>query len=252
MADGVILRLDEANLPKADWPMVGNSDVRRKAEAGLHFGSAFPGNPNTDVVYDLFPSSLHHLVSNLDLLHHALSVDIWLGRSEPRQAVFTRIATREFKLTFIDNSMLFGGNAWTFGANAQQSRFLDRSMYDHTSNFRPSEALISQVAVLLKTRRAEVFEQIPAEWLMGDEAAFHALLDELEDRARMLAADQSQTGRRSDIHVLAEQVTRSHNSSTVAREPASAQSTVVFEKKPVQSELAVGGESKAPASLSAS
>ena len=192
VAEGVILHLDETNLPKSDWPFVGNPNDKCRAEAGLHFGSTFPGNPNTDAVYDLFPMQAAHRITNLDSVDYVLFVDIWLGRSEWRQAVFSRNQDRKFTLTLIDNSMLFGGSDWNFNAKAEQARFFDRSMYEHTNTFSPSQTLLSEVANLLNTRRSEFLQQIPAEWLRGDEVALHTLLDELGERAKRLVPDHTE------------------------------------------------------------
>ena len=218
VAEGVILNLDESNLPKADWPFVGNPNDKCRAEPELHFGSAFPGNPNTDVVHDLFPMKASHLITNLAIVDHVLFVDIWLGRSEPRQAVFSRNQDRKFTGTLIDNSMLFGGSDWNFNAKAEQARFFDRSMYDHTNTFSPSQKLLMEVAKLFNTRRSEFLQQIPAEWLMGDEVALPALLDELGERAKRLVPDQYRGGLQSDADIAQAMVSKKPPQSALPQE----------------------------------
>ena len=218
-AEGVTLRLNETTLLEGEWPVVGTADGIIRAEAGLHFGSAFPGKFGTDAVYDYLPRSMRDSVTNREALSQALFVDTWLGLSEPRQAVFTRHGQKQFRLTLVDNTMIFGGSSWNFAAHTLQARYFDHSFY-HGAALNPSVAPIAQIVDLLTTSRSEIVQQVPKEWLTGNDLSLHALLDELIERTTLFGADRNTS-------------------------PAKAP------KKPVQSEGWVGGESSDSASLSA-
>lgn len=186
VAAGVILQLDESALVDGVWPTLGGSPQAPRAQAGPHFGSAFPGDPSTSAVYDYLPRSLYLTVSDRKVFHQVLMADTWLGRSEPRQAIFTRSRDGGFHATFVDNSMLFGGSAWTYRATPDQAWYFDGMVYEHPAEFVSSfSERIAQVGSLLDTHRSEILQLIPEEWLGGDMPALNKLLRETAKRAQM-------------------------------------------------------------------
>ena len=251
-AEGVILSLDETALRDSNWPTVGSGNSKRKAEAGFHFGSTFPGNCNKDVVYDFLPTAVNNLVANHEAVNMVLFADIWLGRTEARQAVFTRNTDRKFNLTLIDNSMLFGGSHWVFNAKPEQACYFDKGIYLGAKTINPTQAPFSGVANILCARRAEIFQLIPEEWRSEEANTLYSVLDELVDRARSLVPDKYdrglQFGTGEILRWSAEQLKSS--ALTQPQEPASALSGLT--RKPVQPELPGGGDSKSLARLSAS
>lgn len=61
---------------------------REPCAAGLQFGSRFPGDPASTVVYDFLPDEQLRAVANLDAFAGVLVFDKWTCNTNGRQAVF--------------------------------------------------------------------------------------------------------------------------------------------------------------------
>ena len=59
-------------------------------EAGLHFGSQYPGNPCQKAVYDYLPLSLLRTVSYVEAFSGMVAFDMWVSNADGRQAIFFR------------------------------------------------------------------------------------------------------------------------------------------------------------------
>lgn len=159
--------------------------------AGVHFGSRYPGEPDTVAVYDFLPAKLWHRVSNREHFSGALMVDQWAGNSDTRQAIFFRQTAepdedgatgRPFFAQMIDNGSLFGGGDWKFPESVpMDTRELGRvGEFDLCAgDFEPwLDALAGLGIDMLNDAAAEV----PVDWLAGDAQILEELLVRLYER----------------------------------------------------------------------
>jgi len=250
-AEGVVLKLSEEALCGSDWPLVGTGGDRHKAEAGLHFGSAVPGNPDKNSIYDFIPSKLNYMVVNRDSFHMALILDVVLGRSERRQCVFTRNADRKLNPYFIDNSMLFGGSDWAFGAIAEQSSYIDVDIYSGSFDSSVYVEACSSIIELVAAMRTELLGQIPSEWIEGNENELHLLLDCLCHRILSLQTDRPWDGIQFETDESLMMLLGRLNLWASIHNLTGPSTNVALSRKPVHAERLAGGAKRYSANLSA-
>jgi len=159
--------------------------------AGLHFGSRYPGMPDTVAVYDFFPAALMTKVSNREHLIGALMFDLWVSNADPRQAIFFRPviaadvptpAAQGWVAQLIDNGSLFAGKAWTFRDSVVQGACLRHAAYGPDVSIHAFAPWVDALMDLRFDVLDEVFAQIPPDWVHGDEQALKALLVRLYKR----------------------------------------------------------------------
>jgi hypothetical protein len=161
----------------------------RPVEAGLHFGSQYPGDPEKVAVYDWLPPGLLKRLKNARDFMRILVWDIWVDNKDGRQAVFFR-AGGKFAAEMIDNGMAFGfdGAAWTmrdqpFGkaypplAGEYLSPGADAEFALATANI---------LAIPLAKALDEILHVIPEDWVGGDRHALTLLFGQMGRRAPRL------------------------------------------------------------------
>jgi hypothetical protein len=174
-----------AGLPVPEAVLIGYTTACQDVPGGLHFGSRYPGHPESDAVFDFLPASLFNRVDNWQSLTVGIAAfDIWLANATARQAIFTR-SGRSFQALFIDNTHLFGGPAW----NLETNGFTGTLVPFTRSVLSPQADLLSWVKRIQRCTPAvnSIFDSIPTEWLPGaDTAALQRILQELPYRASHL------------------------------------------------------------------
>jgi hypothetical protein len=177
---------------------------------GVHFGSRFPGPPDTVAVYDYWPDSLLRKVSNHEHLVGALMFDDWTSNADSRQAIFFRqfvglgdpTATESRWVTqMIDNGSVFGGSDWTFGESPVRRTYGRRAVYGLDLSIRDFAPWLDALTALRPEVINEAVAEIPRDWTLGDEHALAGLLSQLWERRERVPAmirqivDLSQAGR---------------------------------------------------------
>jgi hypothetical protein len=168
---------------------------RLKVEAGLHFGSRYPGDAFKLRVYDFLPDSLLGNVVNKAEFLGVLAFDKWAGNVDARQAMFFRqgpVSRPTFAngspglghtAYMIDHGYNFGGPHWTFGDSALQGLYFRQLVYQGVRSWRDFEPWLEQVVHFPEDVLAGAKRQIPPEWLTeGDEPALDTLLRKLMSR----------------------------------------------------------------------
>ena len=164
---------------------------------GIHFGSRYPGTPDTVPVYDFLPDALLHKVRNLDHFLGALMFDKWISNGDARQAIFfcqssvqtvPGQATGSWVAQMIDNGSVFAGSDWAFRESAIQGLYARRAVYGRDLSigvFKPwLQALTEMRFDLLDAAVAE----LPPDWIRGDERALAGLLARLDRRRSRVPA----------------------------------------------------------------
>ncbi len=152
---------------------------------GVHFGSRYPACPHSLTVYDYLPASFLQRLSNSDSFVGALVADVWMGKCDPRQAVFYRGPNGGFECRMIDHKGVFGGAAWDFRAVPVSVLHPFREVYASCSSAHV-EAWTERIRDLPNDVLYMVGAAVPREWLGSEASEFWHLIDHLVGRKRIL------------------------------------------------------------------
>ena len=166
-------------------------------EPGCHFGSSYPGDPSTVMVYDFVPDVLLEKVVNLNEFLGVLAFDKWIGNADARQSIFfrarmqqwspsavSRPQRRGFVAHMIDNGYVFDGPHWTFSDSPLQGLYFRPNVYRNVTGWNDFQPWLDRLIHLPEEVVDLAIKQVPPEWLEGDEAALEALLLKLKSRRK--------------------------------------------------------------------
>jgi hypothetical protein len=115
---------------------------RVAVEAGWHFGSRYPGDPDRVAVYDFIPDALLDQVANADQFRAIFVFDRWAANADGRQCVFFRAQLRDwlarpgipprkqgFVALMIDHGFIFNGPLWDYPESAIAGLYARRTVY---------------------------------------------------------------------------------------------------------------------------
>ena len=181
-----------------------------EVEAGWHFGSRYPGNPDSTAVYDFLPDSLLPKVTNLEDFRAALVFDKWTVNTDARQCIFFRAMIRQggspfvqpgFVVRMVDNGHIFNGRHWDFPESAVQGLYCRKLVYGKTCSLDDFEPWLTQVVNFPNEVMDEAWKRVPSQWVDGDEDALEQLLERLYRRRKyvpeLLATSLAEAGLRA-------------------------------------------------------
>jgi len=159
-------------------------------DAGWHFGSRYPGHPDTTAVYDFIPDTLLNQVSNLSEFLAMLVLDKWTANSDGRQSVFFRsrlkqwspsgsVARTGFVAWMIDQGFLFNGPHWDFPDSPLQGLYHRPLVYESVTSLDDFQPWLDLVVNFPVEVVDEAYRRIPLEWMEGEENALEELLERL-------------------------------------------------------------------------
>jgi hypothetical protein len=168
---------------------------RIPVEAGWHFGSCHPGNPETMAIYDFIPDALLNQVANREQFRAVLVFDRWVANSDGRQSVFFRAQLKDWltnpgvpprKLGFvalmIDHGFAFNGPHWDLPNSAIAGLYPRRTVYESVRSVDDFEPWLSRVLHFPAAVLDRALRQIPPEWMMSDGSALEQMLEALMRR----------------------------------------------------------------------
>ena len=151
-------------------------------EPGLHFGSAFPGDPARIVVYDFIPDLLLDKVVNLADFLGVLVFDKWAANADSRQSVFyrprfkqavpggTEYLTRAgFVANMMDHGYAFNGPHWTFTDSPLQGLYFRPVVYQRVRSYDDFQPWLDRVTHFPEEVVDAALKQLPPSWIEGDE-----------------------------------------------------------------------------------
>ena len=160
---------------------------RKPVEAGWHFGSAFPGDPATQAVYDFLPDVLLTKVVNKQQFLGALAFDKWTANSDSRQSIFFRARIEHwyptpgeaenrvgFLAQMIDHGYIFDGPHWTFNDSPISGLYMRTDIYKDVQGYDSFEPWLEQIEHFPEEIMDKALREIPHNWLQDGDA------DELE------------------------------------------------------------------------
>lgn len=160
-------------------------------EPGVHFGSRYQGSPDKTMVYDFLPDSLLTTVSNLSDFLGAFVLDKWTGNTDARQAIFSRPSlppgsekARGFRATMIDQGHAFGGQEWSFPDGPLQGVYFRSVVYRNVQCCDDFQPWLDQVVLFPEAALDNARSQLPAEWILGEEASLDVLVKKLLSRRK--------------------------------------------------------------------
>lgn len=169
--------------------------ARRAVSAGWHFGSQFPGSPQTEAVYDYLPDALLPSVANFRHFLGALVFDKWTSNSDARQAIFFRRRLRDwlddsnaaplqkgFIAQMVDHGYIFDGPEWAFNDSPIQGLYFRPLIYRDVRGLDDFQPWLDRARFCPESLCDEVLRQVPLAWLDGDEPQLEALLARLMKR----------------------------------------------------------------------
>ena len=194
-----IVRVSESFLAQNPDCRMQLSHHALAVEPGWHFGSAYPGDPLRQIVYDFLPDSLLHAVENLLDFRGALVFDKWAGNADSRQSIFFRARLKQhlpetappqaklgFVTQMVDHGFIFEGPRWNFGDGPLQGLYFRPAVYSGVRGLDDFQPWLDRIVHFPEEVVDQAVSQIPPAWLAGEESALQDLLSKLMARRRMV------------------------------------------------------------------
>ena len=155
---------------------------------GLHFGSQFPGDPATSVVYDYLPDRFLAKVENLPDFIGTLLVDLWCGKASRRQAIFVKSPPTVglFRALMIDNDEMLGGEAWRLEEAATPGLHLSLVPYAALAGVADLNPWLSKIESIPEQFFLSLASTVPEAWKKREDLPLTALLRQLSLRRSSL------------------------------------------------------------------
>jgi HipA-like kinase len=157
---------------------------RTRCQAGLQFGSRYPGAPAETVVYDFLPDEQLREVTNLAEFCGMFVFDKWTCNTNGRQAIFFRTpGESRYRAQMIDQGFCFNACEWDFPDGPLRGIYARHRVYEAVRGIESFEPWLTR----LETRMddvtiGEIASEIPADWYGSDSDALERLLERLSRR----------------------------------------------------------------------
>jgi hypothetical protein len=184
-----LVRLDATFIRQNSDVHIQTKHLRIQPPVGQHFGTAYPGSPLTDVVYEYLPDVMLSRVTNIDAFIGILAFDKWIGNTDSRQCIFSRSKTdpASFEVQFIDNGHALDGYAWGFVDSPLKGPYFRSAVYRNLRHWPDLESSIEQIKHFPETVIASTVDQLPMEWFDKDISQLQQLLEQLVRRRARIA-----------------------------------------------------------------
>ena len=193
--DSAVVDLSEEFLQRNPDVYIGLGSKKVRVEPGRHFGSAYPGTPDRDCVYDFLPDVLLDKVVNLSEFLGVLAFDKWAANTDSRQSVFYRpkngaatsyeyLVRKGFVVSMMDHGSVFDGGHWTYADSPLQGLYFRPVVYMNVRSFEDFQPWLDRIVHFPGNVVDDALKQVPAEWLDGDERALNELLTKLMARCK--------------------------------------------------------------------
>jgi hypothetical protein len=161
---------------------------RKPCQAGLQFGSRYPGSPAETVVYDFLPDEQLREVTNLSDFCGMFVFDKWTCNTNGRQAVFFRAAAESrYQAWMIDQGFCFNAGEWNFPDAPLRGLYARHRVYESVRSLESFEPWIGRIeGKMTESVFDEILKEIPGEWYVDDMDAFEQMLEHLLRRRKLV------------------------------------------------------------------
>jgi hypothetical protein len=159
---------------------------RAPCEAGLQFGSRFPGPPAEVAVFDFLPEDQLREVSNLDAFCGVFVFDKWTCNTNGRQAIFYRgKGAARYEALMIDHGFCFNAGEWNFPDAPLRGLYARHCVYDSVRGMDAFEKWVARVeSKMTEAVLDEAYREIPPQWYDFDTDGLERLLEQLLRRRK--------------------------------------------------------------------
>jgi len=180
---------------------------RVPCQAGLQFGSRYPGDPRRLTLHDFLPDEQLRQVENVHEFAGMLVFDKWTCNTNGRQTIFFRITAEEiprgstppqlgpgvedgpssYKTMMIDQGFCFNAGEWNYPDAPLRGLYARNRVYEGVTGMESFAPWTERVEKSVTERMlAEVVREIPPEWYEDDYDAVMRLVEQLfRRRARV-------------------------------------------------------------------
>jgi hypothetical protein len=180
---------------------------RVPCQAGLQFGSRYPGDPQRLTLHDFLPDEQLRQVENVHEFAGMLVFDKWTCNTNGRQTIFFRVTPEEmrrsgaslqagpgaddgpsgYKTMMIDQGFCFNAGEWNYPDAPLRGLYARNRVYEGVTGMESFAPWTERVEKSVTERMlAEVLREIPPEWYEDDYDAVMRLVEQLfRRRARV-------------------------------------------------------------------
>jgi hypothetical protein len=175
---------------------------RVPCQAGLQFGSRYPGDPRRLTLHDFLPDEQLRTVKNLHDFAGMLVFDKWTCNTNGRQTIFFReeprrqipqgdstdngaepSEERDYKAAMIDQGFCFNAGEWNYPDAPLRGLYARNRVYEGVIGMESFAPWTERVERSVTERvLAEVIHEIPPEWYEDDYDAVTRLAEQLYKR----------------------------------------------------------------------
>jgi hypothetical protein len=161
---------------------------RAPCQAGLQFGSRYPGSPAENAVYDFLPDEQLREVQNLADFAGMLVFDKWTCNTNGRQAIyFRRRGESRYQAQMIDQGFCCNAGEWNFPDAPLRGLYMRHRVYESVRGMDSFEPWLARLeSKMTETVLEEIESEIPPEWYDFDPDALEKMLEQLVRRRKLV------------------------------------------------------------------
>jgi hypothetical protein len=163
---------------------------RVPCQAGLQFGSRYPGDPRRATLHDFLPDEQLREVENLHEFAGMLVFDKWTCNTNGRQTVFffeekdtPEQGAMHYKTHMIDQGFCFNAGEWNFPDAPLRGLYARNRVYQGVTGMESFAPWMERLEKQMTERVLdEIIRPIPPQWYEDDYDALLRLLEQLHRR----------------------------------------------------------------------
>ena len=174
--------------------------ARIPCQAGLQFGSRYPGDPRRLALFDFLPDKQLRAVENLYQFAGMLVFDKWTCNTDGRQTLFLREELHDphargnghetnedqhgdYEAVMIDQGFCFNAGEWNYPDSPLRGLYARNSVYEGVTGMESFAPWLERLnRNITKRVLDEIRKEIPPEWYEDDYDAVAQLLEQLYRR----------------------------------------------------------------------
>ena len=158
----------------------------------LHFGSLYPVNPETTVIFDMLPATVLPKLKNIADFGATWVLDKWLYNTDKRQSIFARAKSASglaLQAFMIDNGMCFNGSHWEIRDETFAMPDWNYSVYQKLNMEAECDRSVGKIQRMAPDVLCAATRSVPAHWLApNDRECLDALMDSVLKRQKNLSS----------------------------------------------------------------